>query len=158
MIEAPSITTRSPHAEILLQEFSDVFQDIPPVLPCGKRGSTIEIGSSPPVSNRLSPKENEEVKRQVKDLLNRGLIRPSQSPYGSPVLFAQKKDVSLRMGIDHQALNAITADDKYPLPRIDDLLDRLKGAKILPLYICNRDITRSALQMSMYRRLHFRPT
>ena len=78
----------------------------------------------------LSPKEKAEVERQVKDLLARGLIRPSQSPYGSPVLFVQKKDRSLRMCFDYRALNHITAQDKYPLPRIDDLLDKLKGAKV----------------------------
>ena len=54
-----------------------------------------------------------------------GFIRPSKSPYGAPVLFVKKKDGSLRMCIDYRALNKITVKNKYPLPRIDELLDRL---------------------------------
>jgi len=63
----------------------------------------------------------------VEDALKKGLIEPSVSPYGSPVLFVQKKDGSLRMCIDYRALNKITMRDRYPLPRIDDLLDKLHG-------------------------------
>ena len=71
-----------------------------------------------------------EVKRQVADLLERGLIEPSTSPYGSPVLFVQKKDGSLRMCIDYRALNKQTVKNRYPMPRIDDLLDKLACAKV----------------------------
>ena len=123
-----------PKARAILKNFADVFEDMPPGLPPMRQiGHTIDTGSAAPVSKpayRLSPKEKAEVERQVKDLLARGLIRPSQSPYGSPVLFVQKKDGSLRMCVDYRALNHITAKDKYPLPRIDDLLDKLKGAKV----------------------------
>jgi hypothetical protein len=73
--------------------------------------------------------ELEELKRQLKELLEKGLIRPSTSPYGAPVLFVRKKDGTLRMCIDYRGLNAITIKNKYPLPRIDELLDRLYGAK-----------------------------
>jgi hypothetical protein len=66
----------------------------------------------------------------VDELLKLGLIRPSCSPFASPVLFVRKKDGSLRMVIDYRPLNKITISDRYPLPRIDDLLDRLKGAKV----------------------------
>lgn len=132
--ETPSVGRRSSRADKLVSKYQDVFRDMPPGLPPLRQiGHTIDTGRAPPVSKpsyRLSPKEKEEVERQVKDLLARGLIRPSQSPYGSPVLFVQEKDGSLRMCIDYRALNAITAKDKYPLPRIDDLLDRLKGAKL----------------------------
>ena len=69
-------------------------------------------------------------KLKVKDLLAKGFIQPSQSPYGSPVLFVQKKDGGLRMCVDYRALNSITRKDKYPLPRIDDLLDRMHGSKV----------------------------
>jgi len=68
-------------------------------------------------------------RRQVKELLKHGLIEPSSSPYGAPVLFVGKKDGSLRMCIDYRALNKITVKNKYPLPRIDQLLDSLSGAK-----------------------------
>ena len=62
--------------------------------------------------------------------MDSGFIRPSKSPYGAPVLFMKKKDGSLRMCIDYRALNKITIKNKYPLPRIDDLLDRLLGSKV----------------------------
>ena len=57
--------------------------------------------------------------------MDNGFIRPNKSPYGAPVLFVKKKDGSLRMCIDYRALNKITVKNKYPLPRIDELLDRL---------------------------------
>ena len=79
--------------------------------------------------HRMSPAENDEVKRVLADLVEKEFIRPSQSPYGAPVLFARKKDGSLRFCVDYRALNAVTVRDNYPLPRIDELLDRLAGAK-----------------------------
>ena len=78
---------------------------------------------------RLSPKELTEVEKQVTELLKLGLIEPSSSPYGAPVLFVGKKDGTLRMCIDYRALNKITVKNKYPLPRIDQLMDSLAGAK-----------------------------
>jgi len=89
-------------------------------------GHTIptESGTTPPFRPmfKLSLKEFEEVEGQVKELLKHGLIEPSSSPYGAPVLFVGKKDGSLRMCIDYRALNKITVKNKYPLPRIDQLL------------------------------------
>jgi hypothetical protein len=71
----------------------------------------------------------DELKKQLEELLEQGFIRPSVSPYGAPILFVRKKDGSLRMCVDYRALNKITIKNKYPLPRIDELLDRLHGAK-----------------------------
>ncbi|GLI71674.1 hypothetical protein VaNZ11_016955, partial [Volvox africanus] len=68
------------------------------------------------------------MKRQVGDLLAKGMIRPSTSPYSAPILFVGKKDGTLRMCIDYQGLNATTIKNRYPLPRVDDLLDKLKGS------------------------------
>jgi len=65
-----------------------------------------------------------------------GFIRPSSSPWGAPVLFVKKKDGSMRMCVDYCALSEVTIKNKYPLPRIDDLFDRLKGAK----YFSNIDL------------------
>ena len=117
-----------------LDEFDDVFAPLPAGLPPLRgEGHAINTGDAPPVSKamyRLSPKERDEVERQVTELLDKGLIQPSQSPYGAPVLFVQKKDGELRMCVDYRALNNITVKDKYPLPRIDDLLDRLQGATV----------------------------
>jgi hypothetical protein len=69
------------------------------------------------------------MQRQVKDGIEHGHIQPSTSPFGAPVLFVVKKDGTLRMCIDYRKLNSHTIKNRYPLPRIDDLLDRLNGAK-----------------------------
>ena len=66
----------------------------------------------------------------MEDLLSRGLIRPSSSPYCSPVLLVQKKDGTFRMCIDYRALNKITVKNRFPILRIDDILDRLRGSKV----------------------------
>ena len=79
---------------------------------------------------RMAPTELKELKKQLKELLDRGFIRPSISPWGAPVLFVRKKDGSMRLCIDYRRLNQVIVKNKYPLPRIDDLLDQLKGASV----------------------------
>ena len=76
----------------------------------------------------MAPAELKELKEQLKDLLDKGFIRPSISPWGAPVVFVRKKDGSLCMCIDFRQLNKVTIKNKYPLPRIDDLFDQLQGA------------------------------
>ena len=71
-----------------------------------------------------------ELKEQLKDLLDKGFIRPSVSPWGAPVLFVRKKDGFLRMFIDYRQLNKVTIKNKYHLPRIDDIFDQLQGASL----------------------------
>lgn len=132
--EIPTEGQATGRVEPLLLKFSDVFAELPTGLPPLRGiGHTINTGDTSPISKpayRLSPKEKAEVERQVKELLERGLICPSHSPYGAPVLFVQKKDGALRMCIDYRALNKVTIKDKYPLPRIDDLFGQLQGAKV----------------------------
>ena len=65
----------------------------------------------------------------MQELLDKGFIRPSTSPWGAPVLFVKKKDGKLRLCIDYRELNKVTIKNKYPLPRIDDLFDQLQGAQ-----------------------------
>ena len=77
----------------------------------------------------MAPTELEELKAQLQDLLDKGFIRPSTSPWGAPVLFVKKKDGTLRLCIDYRQLNKVTIKNKYPLPRIDDLFDQLQGAE-----------------------------
>ncbi|KAI3732407.1 hypothetical protein L1987_63612 [Smallanthus sonchifolius] len=77
---------------------------------------------------RLAPVEMKELMVQLDELLEKGYIRPSISPWGAPVLFVKKKDGSMRMCIDYRELNKRTVKNKYPLPRIDDLFDQLQGA------------------------------
>ncbi|GBG90571.1 hypothetical protein CBR_g50914 [Chara braunii] len=86
----------------------------------------IEPGSRTPKGAvyRMSPRELEELRKQLDELLEKGWIRPSSSPFGAPVLFIPKKEGELRMCIDYRGLNAITVKNAEPLPRIDDLLDR----------------------------------
>ena len=93
----------------------------------------MQPGSAPPyrAQYRLSPLEQREVQKQIQDLLEDNSIEPSKSPYGSPVLFVQKKDGTLRMCIDYRALNKITIHDKYPLPRTDELLEKVRGSNLL---------------------------
>jgi len=79
---------------------------------------------------RMGPSEMDELKKKLEDLLDKGYIRPSVSPWGAPVLFVKKKDGSLRMCIDYRDLNNVTVKNKYPLPRIDDLFDQLQGAGV----------------------------
>ena len=78
----------------------------------------------------MSPAELAEVRCQLDDYLAKGFIQPSTSPYGAPILFAQKKDGTLQMCVDYRSLNKMTKKDIYPIPRIDDLLDRLTNATI----------------------------
>ncbi|XP_019159655.1 PREDICTED: uncharacterized protein LOC109156252 [Ipomoea nil] len=76
----------------------------------------------------MAPKEMHELKEQLQDLLDKGYIHPSTSPWGAPVLFVKKKDGSMRLCIDYRELNQVTVKNKYSLPQIDDLFDQLKGA------------------------------
>jgi hypothetical protein len=71
-----------------------------------------------------------ELKKQIDELLEKGYIRPSTSPWAAPVLFVEKKDGTKRMCIDYRALNEVTIKNKYPLPRIEDLFDQLRGASV----------------------------
>ena len=79
---------------------------------------------------KMAPTELRELSNQLQELLDKGFIRPSVSPWGVLVLFIKKKDGSLRLCIDYQMLNQITIKNKYPLPRIDDLFDQLQGDSV----------------------------
>ena len=79
---------------------------------------------------RMASSELKELKTQLQELVDRGFIRPSISPWGTPVLFVKKKDDTWRLCIDSRQLNKVTIRNKYPLPRIDDLFDQLQGAKV----------------------------
>lgn len=119
-----------------LEEFSDVFpKELPKELPPSRNVDfeiELEPGKPPPSrpTYRLTSEELAELKSTLDDLLSRGFIRPSTSPYGAPILFVKKKDGTRRMVIDYRLLNRITVKNKYPLPRIDELLDQLSGAKV----------------------------
>ena len=79
---------------------------------------------------RMAPIELAELKKQLEELLKKGFIRSSVAPWGAPVLFVKKKDGSLRLCVDYRQLNKLIIKNKYPLPRIDDLLDQLAGVAV----------------------------
>jgi hypothetical protein len=79
---------------------------------------------------RVSGQELVELKKQIDELLEKCYIRPSTSPWAAPVLFVEKNDGTTRMCIDYRALNEVTVKNKYPLPRIEDLFDQLRGASV----------------------------
>jgi hypothetical protein len=125
----------SPMKKILVVcEYADVFPDELPGMP-PDRDIEFAIELQPgttPISKRpyrMPPAELAELKKQLQELLDKGFIRPSTSPWGCPALFV-KKDESLRLCIDCHPLNAVTIKNKYPLPRIDVLFDQLVGAKV----------------------------
>ncbi len=119
----------------LLTEYADVFKELEG-MPQEREGITHTIplvpDTQPPSKRmyRLSPLEKEECKRQITELLKQELIEPSSSPYGAPVIFVKKADGSLRMCLDYRALNKITVKRQYPMPHIQELFDRLQGARV----------------------------
>jgi hypothetical protein len=91
------------------------------------------ISGTAPISKRayrVSGTELVELKKQIDELLEKGYIRPSTSPWAATVLFVEKKDGTKRMCIDYRSLNEVTIKNKYPLPRIEDLFDQLRGASV----------------------------
>ena len=80
--------------------------------------------------HRMAPVELQELKIQLQELLDKGFIRPSTSPWGASVLVANKRGKTLRLCIDYRQLNKVTIKNRYPLPRIDDLFDQLRGARV----------------------------
>ncbi|GJW75088.1 putative reverse transcriptase domain-containing protein [Tanacetum coccineum] len=119
----------------IVWDFPDVFpEDLPGLPPTRQVEFQIDlIPSAAPVAQapyRLAPSEMKELSEQLKELSDKGFIRPSSSPWGAPVLFVKKKDGSFRMCIDYRELNKLTVKNRYPLPRIDDLFDQLQGSSV----------------------------
>jgi hypothetical protein len=116
-------------------EFPDVFPEGLPGMPSDRDVEfTIELQpDTAPISRwpyKMTPKELVELKVQLKELLDKGYIHLSSSPWGCPVLFVKKKDHSLMLCVDYRPLNVVTIKNKYPLPHIDILFDQLAGAKV----------------------------
>jgi hypothetical protein len=119
----------------MVRDFLDVFLDDLPGMPPEKDIKfKIELQpGTPPIANspyKITWEELAKLKIQLKDLLDKGFIRPSSSPWGCPVLFMTKKDKDLHLCVDYRPLNAVTIKNKYPLPRIDILFDQLVGAQV----------------------------
>jgi len=120
---------------LVVCKYPDVFpEELPGMAPNRDVEFVIELQpDTAPISRRpyrMTPSELAELKIQLQDLLDKGFIRPSTSPWGCPALFVKKKDQGLRLCVDYRPLNAVTIKNKYPLPRIDLLFDQLAGAKV----------------------------
>ena len=119
----------------VIREFPDVFpEELPGVPPEREVDLSIEVVHlTTPISRtpyRMDPTELKELKTQLQELLDKGFIRPSVSPWGALVLFVKKKDGTLRMCIDYRQINKVTVKNKYSLLRIEDLFDQLRGARV----------------------------
>jgi len=118
----------------VVNEYPDVFlEELPRMPPDRDIEFVIDLvpGTAPIAKRpyRMAASELVELKKQLEELQRIGFIRPSSPPWGAPVLFVKKKDGSMRLCVDYRALNEVTIKNKYPLSRIDDLFDQLKGAK-----------------------------
>ena len=113
----------------------DIFSDELPGLPPQRVvdfGIKLHPGTSPisMTPHRMALVGLQKLRVQLQELLDKGFIRPSTSPWGASVLFAKNKDKTLRLCIDYRQLNRVTIKNRYPLPRIDDLFDQLRGARV----------------------------
>jgi hypothetical protein len=131
--EPDTNTYTVPELEQLLQEFDDVLSGLPEGLPPSRAGDhyiRLEPGTSPPHSRiyPLSGAQLQELRAQLQELLERGFIRPSTSPFGAPILFVPKKDGGWRLCVDYRALNKVTVRNEHPLPRIDEMFEQLHGS------------------------------
>jgi len=124
-----SVETENGHMETLVVgDFPNVFlEDVPGLAPTREIEFSIDlvpgVGLVSIAPYRMAPAELVELKKQIEELLEKQFIRPSVSPWGAPVLLVKKKDDSSRLYVDYRQLNKLTIKNKYPLPRIDDLMD-----------------------------------
>src|ERR1044072_4851987 len=130
-VESQSVIANFP----VVCDFPEVFPDeIPSAPPEREVEFSVDlVPGTRPISMapyRMSASELAELKSQLEDLLEKKFVRPSVSPWGAPVLLVKKKDGSMRLCIDYRQLNKVTIKNRYPLPRIDDLMDRLVGARM----------------------------
>jgi hypothetical protein len=119
----------------IAREYPDVFpEELPGMPPNYDIEFIIELlPRTPPISKRsyrMPVNELVELKKQIAELQSKGFIHPSSSPWDAPVLFVEKKDGTQQMCVDYRSLNEVTIKNRYPLPRIEDLFDQIKGASI----------------------------
>ena len=143
--EIPGINTHTPeHVRQIVKRFYDTSElfkaptGLPPSRPGHDHKIDLQPGAQPPFRYpfRLAVTESKELEKQLTELLEKGYIHPSSSPFGAPVLLVKKKDGNMRLCIDYRALNKVTIKDRYPLPHIGTLIDRLCGAQYFSKVDC----------------------
>lgn len=138
--------------EYLIEEYGEIFSKTDNDLGCcdivKHRITTTDDIPTRITHRRIPPQQWPEVRQYLKKALDNGVIRESASPYAAPVVLVRKRDQSLRMCVDYRALNAKTHRDAYPLPRIEEALDVLKGAK----YFCSLDLSQGYHQVKVEER------
>jgi hypothetical protein len=129
MVESPveRIPVVYEYPDVFLDELSGMPPDRDIEFAIELQPGTAPISKRP---HRMPQAELAELKKQLQELLDKGFIRPSTSPWGCLAFFVKKNDESLRLCVDYRPLNAVTIKNKYPLPRIDVLFDQLVGAKV----------------------------
>ena len=155
-----SVEAKAPKQyEAVLKKFSTVFEPLQKGLPPERdvlHKIELQPGASMPKARppyRLSQFEEEECIRQLRTYLDMGHARPSKSPFSAPVLFARKKNGKLRFCVDYRALNNATVKDRFPLPRIDDLLDRLQAPQFFQNWTLHKVTTKCVWRLKMCVRL-----
>ena len=117
----------------LLRKYADIFADSGDDLGrTSKLTHRFDTGTSPPIRQpvcRISPQRRDEVRQLIGDMLRKGVIERSISPWASPIVLVRKKDGSIRFCVDYRKVNDVTREDAYPLPRIDATLDTLSGSQ-----------------------------
>jgi hypothetical protein len=139
----------------MVNEFQDVFpQELPGMPPDREIEFTIDLilGTAPidQAPYKMGPKELVELKEQLDELEQKGFIQESISPWGTPVIFVDKRDGGRRMCGEYRNLNNVTIKNKYPLPRIQDLFDQVRGAGYHQIKIKKEDVLKTAF-VSRYR-------
>jgi hypothetical protein len=135
--------------EVLLKEHEECFATPKGLPPSRAFDHKIPLmAGAQPVNvkpYRYNPQQKDEIERQIKDMIKQGIVRPSQSPFASPVILVKKKDGSWRFCVDYRQLNAVTVKDRYPMPVVDELLDELSGS----MYFSKLDLRSGYHQIRM---------
>jgi hypothetical protein len=118
-----------------VREYPDVFLEELPGMPSDRDVEFLIdlLPGTGPIAKRpykMDVDELKELKKQLREQLDKGFIQQSSSSWGTPILFGEKKDTSKRLVVDYRSLNEVTIKNKYPLPNINDLFDQLKGARV----------------------------
>ncbi|XP_062839805.1 uncharacterized protein LOC103279995 [Anolis carolinensis] len=147
-VEINSDLAQSQQKELIgvLNKYKDMFSDLPGRVQGVEH--QINTGDATPIASppyRVTGRFNECIDREVREMLDLGIIVPSSSPWASPVVLVQKPDKTIRFCVDYRLLNKVTQTDTYPMPRLDDLLERIGNSK----FISSIDLTKGFWQVPM---------